>query len=126
MLLCRALFVTLSAAPFAQLAPPRAAHANRPWMNKSLTPHEGAELLVREMTLDEKISQIHMRALKRFPREVIGIERLGLPAFKIANGPAGAGGRQQAAAAGNGPAGRTGFGGRLGSRISPNFRPNRR
>lgn len=73
----------LSAAVFAQLVPPRAAHANKPWRNKSLTPIKRAELLVREMTLDEKISQIHMRDLKPFPREVIDIERLGLPAFKI-------------------------------------------
>jgi beta-glucosidase len=43
------------------------------------------------MTLDEKISQIHMRDMPDFPREVIGIERLGIPAFKISNGPAGAG-----------------------------------
>lgn len=63
----------------------------RPWMNTSLTPEKRAELLVHAMTLDEKISQIHMRDLKPFPREVIGIERLGLPAFKISNGPLGAG-----------------------------------
>ena len=43
------------------------------------------------MTLDEKISQIHMRDVHDFPREVVGIERLGIPAFKISNGPAGAG-----------------------------------
>jgi len=83
--------LTLAVAIFAQLTPGRAAHANSPWMNKSLTPLKRAELLVRAMTLDEKISQIHMRDLKPFPREVIGIERLGLPAFKISNGPAGAG-----------------------------------
>ncbi|MGH9524992.1 MAG: glycoside hydrolase family 3 C-terminal domain-containing protein [Terriglobales bacterium] len=67
------------------------APANRPWMNTSLSPEKRAELLVKAMTLDEKISQIHMRDMKEFPREVIGIERLGLPTFKISNGPVGAG-----------------------------------
>ncbi|HEU5403032.1 MAG TPA: glycoside hydrolase family 3 N-terminal domain-containing protein, partial [Terriglobales bacterium] len=60
-------------------------------MNRSLSPEKRAELLVRAMTLDEKISQIHMRDVKEAPREVIGIDRLGLPPFKISNGPAGAG-----------------------------------
>ena len=67
------------------------APAGRPWMNPSLPPEKRAELLVKAMTLDEKISQIHMRDVREFPREVIGIDRLGLPAFKISNGPLGAG-----------------------------------
>src|SRR5690348_6091953 len=65
--------------------------SQRPWMNKSLPPEKRAELLVKAMTLDEKISQIHMRDLPEFPREVISIGRLGLPTFKISNGPLGAG-----------------------------------
>ncbi len=64
---------------------------DRPWMNTSLAPEKRAELLVKAMTLDEKISQIHMRDIREFPREVIAIERLGLPTFKISNGPLGAG-----------------------------------
>lgn len=43
------------------------------------------------MTLDEKILEIHMMNVKEHPREVPAIERLGVPAFKITNGPAGAG-----------------------------------
>jgi beta-glucosidase len=63
-----------------------------PWMNTSLTPQQRAELLVKAMTLDEKIAQIHMLDLRgEKPREVPGIARLGLPAFKITNGPLGAG-----------------------------------
>jgi beta-glucosidase len=50
-----------------------------------------AELVVREMTLDEKISQIHMGDTKQHPRYVPGIERLGIPALRVTNGPAGAG-----------------------------------
>jgi len=68
-----------------------ASAASRPWMNSSLSPVRRAQLLVRAMTLDEKILEIHMMNTKEHPREVPAIERLGVPAFKITNGPAGAG-----------------------------------
>ena len=75
-----------TAASFGQAAP------SSPWMNSSLTPQQRAELLVKAMTLDEKIAQIHMLDLRgEKPREVPGIQRLGLAAFKITNGPLGAG-----------------------------------
>ncbi|HVU33819.1 MAG TPA: glycoside hydrolase family 3 C-terminal domain-containing protein [Opitutaceae bacterium] len=61
------------------------------WMDSSLPPRARAEALVRQMTLDEKVSQIHMMDVKAHPREVVAIPRLGIPAFKITNGPAGAG-----------------------------------
>jgi beta-glucosidase len=64
---------------------------DRPWMDKALSPLRRAELLVQQMTLDEKISQIHMLDKPDHPREVPPIERLGIPALKITNGPAGAG-----------------------------------
>ena len=64
---------------------------SRPWMNTSLSPTRRAELLVHSMTLDEKVLEIHMMNIKEHPREVPAIERLGVPAFKITNGPAGAG-----------------------------------
>lgn len=63
----------------------------RSWMDTSLSPMKRAELLVHAMTLDEKIEQIHMADLKSRPREIPGIERIGIAAFKITNGPAGAG-----------------------------------
>ena len=33
--------------------------AQHPWMNTSLSPDERASLVVKEMTLDEKISLLH-------------------------------------------------------------------
>jgi len=60
-------------------------------MNRSLPPERRAELLVQRMTLDEKISQIHMMDVRDHPREVVGVPRLGIPPFKVTNGPLGAG-----------------------------------
>src|SRR5205807_8878396 len=68
-----------------------AAPADRPWMNTALAPADRVALLVRAMTLDEKVGQIHMLDEPAHPREVAGVPRLGIPAFKITNGPAGAG-----------------------------------
>ena len=60
-------------------------------MNPSLAPEQRAALLVQQMTLDEKISQIHMMDVRDHPREVAGVPRLGIPPFKVTNGPLGAG-----------------------------------
>jgi len=50
-----------------------------------------ARELVKRMTLDEKIQELHgIREPGHF-RYVPGIPRLGIPAFQITNGPAGAG-----------------------------------
>ncbi len=65
--------------------------ADRAWMDKSLPAEKRAALLIKEMTLEEKISQIHMMDGGGHPRAVVGIERLGIPMFRITNGPAGAG-----------------------------------
>lgn len=70
---------------------PTAPPVEKTWMNTALDPHKRAELLVKAMTLDEKLIQIHMMDIREHPREIQAIERLGLPAFKITNGPLGAG-----------------------------------
>ncbi len=54
-------------------------------------PETRARDLVNRMTLDEKIQELHgLREPGHF-RYVPGIPRLGIPAFQITNGPAGAG-----------------------------------
>jgi beta-glucosidase len=66
-------------------------NSSRPWTDSSLSPEARAALLVKQMTLDEKVLQIHMMNLKTHPREVAKIDRLGIPVFRITNGPVGAG-----------------------------------
>jgi beta-glucosidase len=47
--------------------------------------------IVKQMTLDEKIQELHGIRDDTHYRYVPGVERLGIPAFRITNGPAGAG-----------------------------------
>ncbi|HTW94238.1 MAG TPA: glycoside hydrolase family 3 C-terminal domain-containing protein [Tepidisphaeraceae bacterium] len=67
------------------------AATTRPWLDASLAPEKRAELLVGQMTLEEKVSQIHMLASKKHPREIPPIPRLGIPEQQVINGPLGAG-----------------------------------
>lgn len=74
--------------------------ANRPWMNKSLSPERRADLVLHEMTLDEKIGMLHGEGMARdrgLPPEieavqaqsnggagfVLGVPRLGIPAIQM-------------------------------------------
>lgn len=58
---------------------------------QTLTPEQRAESIVKQMTLDEKISQIHGSSSGEHFRWVDGVPRLGVPPLPMANGPAGIG-----------------------------------
>ena len=74
-----------------------------PWMNKSLSPDERADLVLGQMTLDEKIQMVHgtgwgvLRAGDPIPAKsnfaagyMEGIERLGIPGIDLADSAVGA------------------------------------
>ncbi|MGH9629692.1 MAG: glycoside hydrolase family 3 C-terminal domain-containing protein [Bryobacteraceae bacterium] len=70
--------------------------AQLPWMNTSLSAEARTELLVRAMTLDEKIQQIANQAFPDLElpgcgftgvgRQIRGIPRLAIPNFRLING----------------------------------------
>jgi beta-glucosidase len=70
-----------------------------PWMNPSLPPAERASLLIGAMTLEQKIEQLHGQPgpIPEVPscgsggRHIPGITELGIPTFRITNGPVGIG-----------------------------------
>ncbi len=71
---------------------------NRPWMNTSLSPDERADLVLKELTLDEKIDLVHGNGMPgwRAPRPnaylgnggagfVLGVPRLGIPIIQMSD-----------------------------------------
>lgn len=87
----------LIGAAFAQVHPKPAA-AKGPWLNAKLSPDERAELVLKELTLDEKISLLHGTGTMGYgdpsPNErdtnggagyVVGIPRLGIPGIQMAD-----------------------------------------
>lgn len=85
-----------------------------PWMDESLSNEERAKLLVENMTLEQKVAQLHggmetiniyefsndvasdeemeqLTAQIQIQRHVPEIEELGIPRFRITNGPVGVG-----------------------------------
>jgi beta-glucosidase len=98
LLLCSSAVFFFAAAPaFAQATPPE-----RPWMNKSLSPDERADLVIKQMTLDEKMNFIHgtgwngLRADAEVPKGslggagyVQGVPRLGIPGINMADSAVG-------------------------------------
>ncbi len=73
---------------------------NHPWMNTSLSPDERANMVLREMTLDEKIDLLHGMGMPGWPREVqnpepelgnggagfvLGVPRLGIPMIQMSD-----------------------------------------
>jgi len=71
---------------------------SHPWMNAKLSPDERADMVLKEMTLDEKISLVHGNGMPGWgkPRPnaylgnggagfVLGIERLGIPMIQMSD-----------------------------------------
>src|SRR4051812_30812414 len=66
-----------------------------PWMDTSLSPEARSELLIDAMTLDQKIQQLagargaipELQECGNPGRHVPGIPELGIPTFRITNGP---------------------------------------
>ena len=91
-----ALFLTLALMPSALAQ--QQDQKNFPWMNTSLSPDERADMVVKQMTLDEKINMVHGQGMlgwanKTFPNMhlgnggagfVLAIERSAFPVFKSA------------------------------------------
>jgi beta-glucosidase len=62
-----------------------------PWCALGQDFDRRARDIVRQMTLDEKIEELHGIRDETHYRYVPGVPRLGIPPFQITNGPAGAG-----------------------------------
>src|SRR5437660_286856 len=60
---------------------------DRPWMNTSLSPDERATLLLRQITLEEKIGMVHGHSNDAY--YIAPISRLGIPALTMTDGPTG-------------------------------------
>jgi len=89
----------LTAAPRRNPQDPPKSAGNRPWLNRNLSPDERAELVLKEMTLDEKIALIHgngMPGWRGEPRPnahlgnggagfVLGVSRLGIPMIQMSD-----------------------------------------
>src|SRR6185436_18460227 len=67
----------------------------QPWGDTSLTPEERAALLVAQMTLDEKIAMVHGSNHPPYVGAITNNSRLGIPALRLQDGPAGVGGGLQ-------------------------------
>ena len=88
-------------AAFASMAAPASMHpdvSKMPWMNKALSPDRRADLVIAQMTLDEKIQLVHgthwivHRDGQDVPAHsnygagfVPGIDRLGIPGINMAD-----------------------------------------
>jgi len=74
--LISAFAITLAAAPVA------AQNTSRPWMNPNLSPEERADLVLKQMTLDEKLALLHGNGMAH-------ARNWQMPLTKFANGGAG-------------------------------------
>jgi len=63
----------------------------RPWLDRTQPAQQRAEELVAQLTLDEKITELHGIQDSQHQRYVPGVPRLDIPPLRITNGPAGVG-----------------------------------
>ncbi len=83
-------------------APPQTPAQNWPWMNKALSPDQRAQLVIQQMTLDEKLNFVHgtgwngLREHAEIPKGslggagyVEGVPRLGIPGINMADSAVG-------------------------------------
>ncbi len=94
-------WLALSASAQSPAPQPPSAH-NRPWMNKSLSADQRADLVIQQMTLDEKLNFVHgtgwngLRPGAAVPQGslggagyVQGVPRLGIPGINMADSAVG-------------------------------------
>jgi beta-glucosidase len=92
------LLVSVTATGIAQRRPQEPAPIPGPWMNTSLSPDERADLVLKEMTLDEKIAMLHgvgmptdepvtpeNAASNRGVGYDVGVPRLGIPGIDMSD-----------------------------------------
>ena len=97
-LLALGITVTSIAFPSQASAQTRAGENAQPWMNAALSPDDRAALVLKQMTLDEKISLLHGTGMKELsPMSplavhsnggagyVVGVPRLGIPDIQMSD-----------------------------------------
>lgn len=97
---CRCLFALIAVVGIIHVASGLFAQgADRPWMNPALSPAERAELVLKQLTLDEKLALLHGNGMAHSPQwqmplthlanggagYVEGVERLGIPPLTISD-----------------------------------------
>ncbi len=101
-LACVACFAGALAASAQSAAPPQTPAQDRPWMNKSFSPDRRADLVLQQMTLEEKLNFVHgtgwngLRERAEIPKGslggagyVEGVARLGIPGVNMADSAVG-------------------------------------
>jgi beta-glucosidase len=90
-LLIAGVTLVLAAILAAPASAQESACAGAPWMDAARPAGERADLVLREMTLDEKASMLHAVSDSAHARETLPIPRLCIPALRLNNGSAGVG-----------------------------------
>ncbi|HTC75728.1 MAG TPA: glycoside hydrolase family 3 C-terminal domain-containing protein [Edaphobacter sp.] len=96
------LLAAIVSSPMAGVAQTKPDTSKMPWMNKALSPDERADLVLGQMTLDERIQMVHgqgwgvLRAGAPIPARsnfgagfMAGIDRLGVPDINLADSAVG-------------------------------------